>query len=79
MPRIQTKCSLIHFDRQVELLEDFTTSREKMHHELDDMSATRQKRDDTQGPETTGDERERPQIVVVERNCTMRSFLHRTN
>ena len=51
---------LIHFDRQVELLEDFTTSREKMHHELDDMSATRQKLDDTQGPETTGDERERP-------------------
>ena len=51
---------LIHFDRQVELLEDFTTSREKVHHELDSMSATQQKRDDTQGPETTGDERERP-------------------
>jgi VWFA-related protein len=51
---------LIHFDRQVELLEDFTTSRDKMHHELDSMSATQQKRDDSQGPETTGDERERP-------------------
>ncbi len=35
---------LIHFDRQVELLEDFTTSREKLHHELDDMSASRQTR-----------------------------------
>jgi VWFA-related protein len=51
---------LIHFDREVELLEDLTPSREKLHHELDDMSATRQSRDDSQGPETTGDDRERP-------------------
>ncbi len=52
---------LIHFDHQVELLEDFTTSRDKLHHELDDMSASRQSsRDDSQGPETTGDDRERP-------------------
>jgi VWFA-related protein len=51
---------LIHFDHQVELLQDFTTSREKLHHELDDMGATHQTRDDSQGPETTGDERERP-------------------
>jgi VWFA-related protein len=52
---------LIHFDRQVELLEDFTTSRDKLHHELDEMSASRQSsRDDSQGPETTGDDRERP-------------------
>ena len=50
---------LIHFDRQVELLEDFTTSRDKLHHELDDMSASRETRDDSQGPETTGDDRER--------------------
>jgi VWFA-related protein len=51
---------LIHFDHQVELLQDFTTSREKLHHELEDMGATHQTRDDSQGPETTGDERERP-------------------
>jgi VWFA-related protein len=51
---------LLHFDRQVELLQDFTTSRDKLHHELDDMSASRQTRDDSQGPETTGDDRERP-------------------
>jgi VWFA-related protein len=51
---------LIHFDHQVELLQDFTTSRDKLHHELDDMGATRQTRDDSQGPETTGDDRERP-------------------
>ena len=51
---------LIHFDREVELLEDFTASREKLHKELDDMSATRKTRDDSEGPETTGDDRERP-------------------
>lgn len=50
---------LLHFDRQVELLQDFTTSRDKLHHELDDMGASRQTRDDSQGPETTGDDRER--------------------
>jgi VWFA-related protein len=59
-PKDPDEAFLIHFDRQVELLEDFTTSRDKMHHELDSMSATQQKRDDSQGPETTGDERERP-------------------
>lgn len=48
---------LIHFDRQVELLQDFTDSREKLHRELDDMSPSRQSQNDTQGPETTGDER----------------------
>lgn len=50
---------LLHFDRQVELLQDFTNSREKLHHELDEMGASRQTRDDSQGPETTGDDRER--------------------
>jgi VWFA-related protein len=49
---------LIHFDREVELLQDFTSSRDKLHHELDDMGASRQSRDDRQGPETTGDERD---------------------
>jgi VWFA-related protein len=48
---------LIHFDRQVELLQDFTDSREKLHHELDDMGGSRQAQNDTQGPETTGEER----------------------
>jgi VWFA-related protein len=51
---------LIHFDREVELLQDFTNSREKLHHELDDMGATRGSREDPRGPETTGDDRERP-------------------
>jgi VWFA-related protein len=35
---------LMHFDREVELLQDFTNSRDKLHHELDDMSASRQER-----------------------------------
>ena len=59
-PKDPDEAFLIHFDRQVELLEDFTTSREKLQHELDDMGASHQTRDDSQGPETTGDDRERP-------------------
>jgi VWFA-related protein len=35
---------LLHFDSEVELLQDFTNSRDKLHHELDDMSASRQER-----------------------------------
>ena len=43
---------LIHFDREVELLEDFTNSREKLHHELDDMGPTRAAQN-SNGPETS--------------------------
>jgi VWFA-related protein len=35
---------LLHFDREVELLQDFTNSRDKLHHELDNMSASREER-----------------------------------
>jgi VWFA-related protein len=45
---------LIHFDREVELLEDFTNSRDKLHHEIDEMSPTSQEHS-SQGPETSGD------------------------
>lgn len=31
---------LLHFDRQVELLQDFTASKPKLHHELDEMSTS---------------------------------------
>jgi VWFA-related protein len=51
---------LIHFDREVELLQDFTNLREKLHHELDDLGPTRAAQNDTQGPETSGDDRQRP-------------------
>jgi VWFA-related protein len=43
---------LIHFDREVELLQDFTSSRDKMHHELDGMGPTRGSQNSNQGPET---------------------------
>jgi VWFA-related protein len=49
---------LIHFDREVELLEDFTASRDKLHRELAEMGPTRRAQDDSQGPETTGDNRD---------------------
>jgi len=51
---------LIHFDHQVELLEDFTSSRERLHQDLDAMGPSRASQNDTQGPETTGEDRERP-------------------
>jgi VWFA-related protein len=47
---------LIHFDREVELLEDFTNSRDKLHHELDDMGPTRTQQNSA-GPETSDDDR----------------------
>jgi VWFA-related protein len=50
---------LIHFDREVELLEDFTASRDKLHHELDEMGPTPREHNDSQGPETSGDDRDR--------------------
>ena len=48
---------LIHFDREVELLEDFTNSRDKLDHEIDAMSPTSQERNNPQGPESTSDDR----------------------
>ena len=48
---------LIHFDREVELLEDFTNSRDKLHHELDEMGPSRAAQNASQGPETSGDDR----------------------
>lgn len=48
---------LIHFDREVELLQDFTDSRDKLHHELDGMGPTARERNSSNGPETSGDDR----------------------
>ena len=58
-PERKDEAFLIHFDREVELLQDFTASRDKLHHEIDDMGPSSRSRDDSQGPETTGDDRER--------------------
>jgi len=49
---------LIHFDREVELLEDLTSSRNKLHRELEDLGPTRREKNDSQGPETVGDDRD---------------------
>jgi VWFA-related protein len=48
---------LLHFDHEVELLQDFTASREKLHREIDGMGPTPHSQNDSQGPETTGDDR----------------------
>lgn len=50
---------LVHFDREVELLQDFTDSREKLSHEIDNMGPTEQERHSAQGPETNDDDRNR--------------------
>jgi VWFA-related protein len=47
---------LIHFDHEVELLQDFTNSRDKLHRELDDMGPSRAAQNASQGPETSGDD-----------------------
>jgi VWFA-related protein len=47
---------LIHFDHEVELLEDFTASRDKLHHELEEMGPSRAAQNSNQGPETSGDD-----------------------
>lgn len=53
---------LIHFDREVELLRDFTNNRDKLHKELDDMTPSRQFAEDSgghdAGPETSDDDSE---------------------
>lgn len=46
---------LIHFDREVELLQDFTSSRDKLHSDLEQLGPTHAA-PDTQGPETTDSE-----------------------
>lgn len=50
---------LLHFDHEVELLQDFTASRDKLHHEIEGMGPTARSDDDRYGPETTGDDRDR--------------------
>jgi len=51
---------LLHFDHEVELLEDFTISRDKLHRELDEMGPSKRAQSDSQGPETSSDDRDRP-------------------
>jgi VWFA-related protein len=46
---------LLHFDREVELLEDFTGSSTKLLHEVDDMGPSRAAHNDRQDAENSGD------------------------
>jgi VWFA-related protein len=46
---------LIHFDREVELLEDFTSAHAKLDSELDQMGPTTAEHNNPQGPETSDD------------------------
>jgi VWFA-related protein len=46
---------LIHFDREVELLEDFTSSRDKLHHELDEMGPTSAERNSSSNGSDSSD------------------------
>jgi VWFA-related protein len=49
---------LLHFDREVELLADFTSKPGEIHKELDDIGPTRATRTQGQGPETSDSEDE---------------------
>ena len=48
---------LIHFDRQVELLQDFSATRDKLQHELDNIGPAASNNRNPQGPETADDDR----------------------
>ena len=54
---VPDRAFLIHFDREVEVLEDFTTSRAKLHHELDEMGPTRPAQSDSRASDGSGGER----------------------
>jgi len=45
---------LIHFDREVELLYDFTSSRDRLHHELDEMGPSRAANNEARDSESGG-------------------------
>jgi VWFA-related protein len=60
-PTGKDQAFLLHFDHEVELLQDFTASRDKLHQEIGEMGPTSRSQDDRQGPETTGDQRDHSQ------------------
>jgi VWFA-related protein len=60
-PTGKNQAFLLHFDHEVELLQDFTASPDKLHQEIGAMGPTSRSQDEKQGPETTGDERDHSQ------------------
>ena len=55
-PKTGDQAFLIHFDREVELLEDFTNSRDKLHRELTEMGPSAAEHNNPSGPESSGDD-----------------------
>ena len=48
---------LLHFDREVELLQDFTSARDKLQHELDNIGPSGRESHSPLGPETSDEDR----------------------
>ena len=73
---------LIHFDREVELLEDFTNARDKLDREIDTMGPTSQEKNNPEGPEplemTEGDTGNR-EAAAAELSFTMLFIWQRMN
>jgi VWFA-related protein len=53
--KVGDQAFLIHFDREVELLEDFTNARDKLHRELSEMGPSTAEHNNPSGPETGDD------------------------
>jgi VWFA-related protein len=54
-PKQGNQAFLIHFDREVELLQDFTNAPDKLHREISEMGPTTAEHNNPQGPETGDD------------------------
>ncbi len=52
---LKDQAFLIHFDREVELLRDFTASRDKLHRELDEMGPTKAAQSNARASESDGE------------------------
>lgn len=48
------KAFLLHFDHEVELLQDFTATKSKLHHELDEMTTSTSSNEETSGGDEHG-------------------------
>ena len=53
------KAFLLHFDHEVELLQDFTATKTKLHHELDEMSTSNYSSDQASSDSSSGDHQRR--------------------
>jgi VWFA-related protein len=56
-PGRASEAFLLHFDREVELLQDFTSARDKLQHELDNIGPSERQSRNPAGPETSDEDR----------------------